>query len=85
MGNAVFDNFVGGNLVQVQVLKEDAAIGRAQEARDGLERSGFAGAVGANQRDYFTLVHLEGDVPEYLQSMTSLLLATSSGVPSAMV
>ena len=63
----MFDNFVGGNLVQVLVLKEDAAIGRAQEARDGLERGGFAGAVGANQRDYFTLVHLEGDVPEYLQ------------------
>jgi hypothetical protein len=67
MSNAVFDNLVGGNQVELLVLKHDAAIGRAQEARDGLERGGLAGAVGANQRHYFTLIDLEGDVPEYLQ------------------
>src|SRR5258708_29896430 len=39
-------------------LRHLAAL-RAQQVRDGLQRGGLAGAVGAEQRDDLALLHLE--------------------------
>ncbi len=53
----------------VAAVEEDGAADGVDEAADGLEQGGFAGAVGAEQRDDLVLLHLDVDAEQDLDSV----------------
>ena len=60
LGKPEFNHFVGRHFRQLPAEKRDAARAR-QQAGDGVQRRGLAGAVGADQRDGLALKDFEGN------------------------
>ncbi len=62
--DSLADDFVGRNVGDVGALELHPAGARVEQAADGLESGGLAGAVGADQGHDLAAVDLEGDPPE---------------------
>jgi len=64
MTNAAADDLVCGQFGQPLSgrVPDDVAPGRPQQAADGAEQSGLAGAVGTDERDDLAALDVERDV-----------------------
>ena len=60
-GHAFVHNFVRFVFGQVFTFQSNAALARFQQSADRAQGGGFAGAIGANQGDDFTLFYGQGD------------------------
>jgi len=59
---------VGGNFGDVPAIEQDLAFLRAVEAVDAVEQAGLAGAIRADDSQYFAFFYLDVDVGEGLQA-----------------
>ena len=62
------DQPMGGQLVDFLPLVADAATGRIEHARQGLQRARLASTVGANQRHHLARIDMEGDAAHRLNA-----------------
>ena len=62
LGQTVGHQLIRPHIADVVSLKNDAPRLGAQQAGDGLQGGGLAGAVGPDEGDDLPLVHVEGDV-----------------------
>ena len=62
LGQAHLHDLVGRDVGKGLAQEGDGAGPAVQQARDGIQRGGFARAVGADEGDDLTLLHLEGNV-----------------------
>ena len=61
MGQAHVDDLMGRRLLQVLPVQGHGAGGGSNQAGDGVQGGGFAGAVGADEGDQLPFPHAEGD------------------------
>ena len=61
LSQALFHDLVAGHVGNIFAAELDAACAGAQQAGDGLQGGGLAGAVGTDQSDHLALIHMEGN------------------------
>ena len=82
MGQALLGDGVGLQTINALAVQVDLAGSRLDHSRDGTHGGGFAGTVGANQRDHLAFGHFHRNAVQHLHlAVTGFqILDTQHGV-----